>query len=104
MSSGFKTPISVKEAIDKIHNRDFLLPAIQRKFIWSSSQVELLFDSIMRGYPINSFMFWEIRDKNMKSEYRFYEFLKEYREFYNENNEEMMLVYKYGHKIRFSVY
>lgn len=89
MSSGFKTPISVKEAIDKIHNREFLLPAIQRKFIWSSSQVELLFDSIMRGYPINSFMFWEIRDKNMKSEYRFYEFLKEYREFYNENNEEI---------------
>jgi uncharacterized protein with ParB-like and HNH nuclease domain len=89
MSSGFKTPISVKEAIDRVHNRDFLLPAIQRKFIWSSSQVELLFDSIMRGYPISSFMFWEIKDEKMKSEYKFYEFLKEYREFYKENNEEI---------------
>lgn len=85
--SGFKTPITVREAMEKIHNRDFLLPAIQRKFVWSHTQVELLFDSIMRGYPINSFMFWEIKDSKMKSEYKFYDFLQEYREFYKENNE-----------------
>lgn len=55
--SGFQTPISIKEAINKIVERKYLLPAIQRKFVWSASKVEALFDSIMQGYPINSFMF-----------------------------------------------
>lgn len=86
MASGFKNPITIKEAIDNIHNRKYLLPAIQRKFTWSSSQVEMLFDSILRGYPINSFMLWKIADENIKSNYKFYEFIREFREFYKENN------------------
>ena len=57
MSSGFKSPITIKDAIDNIHSRKYLLPAIQREFTWSSEQIEMLFDSIMRDYPINSFMF-----------------------------------------------
>ena len=56
-NSGFKTPISISDAIEYIEQRKFLLPAIQRKFVWSSEQIEVLFDSIMRDYPINSFSF-----------------------------------------------
>ena len=88
--SGFKTPITIKEAIDKIHSRDFLLPAIQRKFVWKHDQIELLFDSIMRGYPINSFMFWEIKNEEMKASYRFYDFIQEFRQLYKENNPEII--------------
>ncbi|MBK8920298.1 MAG: DUF262 domain-containing protein [Saprospirales bacterium] len=50
MASGFKDPISIKEAVDNIFERKYLLPAIQRKFVWSSDQIEMLFDSILRGY------------------------------------------------------
>lgn len=89
MSSGFQTPIKIKDVIDKIHNRQYLLPAIQRKFTWSSEQIEMLFDSIMRGYPINSFMMWKIKDAEIKSGYKFYEFLTEYREFFKENNNDI---------------
>ncbi len=89
MSSGFQSPITIKDAVDNIHSRKFLLPAIQRKFTWSSGQVEMLFDSIMRGYPINSFMFWKITDNKIKSNYKFYEFIKEFREFFAENNEDI---------------
>ena len=71
MSSGFKQPITIKEAIDNIYNRYYLIPAIQRKFTWSSEQIEMLFDSIMRGYPISSFMFWKICEPNLKSDYKF---------------------------------
>lgn len=35
--SGFQTPISIKEAINKIVERKYLLPAIQRKFVWSAT-------------------------------------------------------------------
>lgn len=86
MSSGFATPITIKDAIDNIVDRSYLLPAIQRKFVWSSDKIEVLFDSIMRGYPINSFMFWEVKDPKIKNEFKFYQFLTEYRQFFKEDN------------------
>lgn len=86
MSSGFSTPITIKDAIDKIVARQYLIPAIQRKFVWSSDKVETLFDSIMRGYPINSFMFWEIKEQSIKNDFKFYQFLTEYRQFFKEDN------------------
>ena len=86
MSSGFKNPITIKQAIGSIYNRHYLLPAIQRKFVWSSEQIEMLFDSIMRDYPINSFMFWEVTSDKVKNKFKFYEFIREYRQKYNEDN------------------
>jgi len=86
MASGFQPNITIKEAIEHIDRREYLLPAIQRKFVWSASQIETLFDSIMRGYPINSFMFWHITDNDIKKDFKFYEFISEYREFFKEDN------------------
>lgn len=86
MASGFATPITVKDTIDYIDEGIYLLPAIQRKFVWSSDQIEVLFDSIMRGYPINSFMFWEVKEDKIKNEFKFYRFLSEYRQFFKEDN------------------
>lgn len=86
MPSGFAKPITIKNAIDNIVSRKYLIPAIQRKFVWSSYQIELLFDSIMRGYPINSFMFWEINTPELKNSFKFYQFLTEYRQFFKEDN------------------
>lgn len=92
MGSGFQTPITIKNAIDKIYQREFLIPAIQRKFVWKSYQIEMLFDSILRGYPINSFMFWKISDSQIKSGFKFYGFLPEFRERYSENNKDINTV------------
>lgn len=86
MSSGFAKPIKIIDAIENIVARKYLLPAIQRRFVWSSDKVESLFDSILRGYPINSFMFWSITDDRIKNEFKFYEFLTTYREFFKVNN------------------
>lgn len=86
MQSGFKYPISISDAIANIESRKFLLPAIQRKFVWSSGQIEVLFDSIMRDYPINSFMMWNVTSEKTKNSYKFYEFLKEYRAFFKDEN------------------
>jgi len=86
MPNGFQQPITIKEAIDNINARKYLLPAIQRQFVWTEEQIELLFDSIMRDYPINSFMTWKIFDNTIKSSYKFYEFLREYREWFQTEN------------------
>lgn len=85
-NSSFKYPITISDAISNIESRKYLLPAIQRKFVWSSEQIEVLFDSIMRDYPINSFMMWNVTSDKTKNSYKFYEFLKEYREFFQDEN------------------
>lgn len=86
MASGFAKPITIIEAIENIVARKYLLPAIQRRFVWSSDKIETLFDSILQGYPINSFMFWSITDPSVKNSFKFYEFLTSYRQFFKENN------------------
>ena len=47
-------------------NQNHFLPAIQREFVWQPHQISALFDSIMRGYPISSFLLWEL-DPELKT-------------------------------------
>ncbi len=81
----FVEPITIREAIDSVHKKKYLLPAIQREFVWSTYQIERLFDSLMRDYPISSFLFWEVDKENIKN-YQFYEFVREYHERDNTHN------------------
>ena len=37
---------------------DLGLPDIQRPFVWKDAKVRDLFDSIYRGFPIGSYLFW----------------------------------------------
>ena len=78
--------ITIREAMEKIASNTYVLPAIQRKFVWRPDQIETLFDSILRNYPINSFMFWEITENKLKQNYKFYSFIKDYADRYNEDN------------------
>ena len=57
----YEKPITVKEAITSIQNQEYILPAIQREFVWNTKQIELLFDSILRDYPISTFLFWKVK-------------------------------------------
>ena len=84
----FQIPITISEAIKNIENHKYLLPAIQREFEWSHTKIEWLFDSIMRNYPIGSFLFWRV-EGSTKSDYKFYKFLLDYKEKYKTHNEEI---------------
>ena len=79
--------VTIHEALLNIGDRTYLLPAIQRKFVWKSEQIEKLFDSILQGYPINTFMLWQITDKRIKNNFKFYDFLQDYIEHFHEDNE-----------------
>lgn len=78
--------ITIKEAMNNVATNQYLLPAIQRKFVWEIEQVEMLFDSILRNYPINSFMYWKITDEKIKQNYKFYTFIKDYARKFHEDN------------------
>ncbi|HEU5001546.1 MAG TPA: DUF262 domain-containing protein [Actinomycetota bacterium] len=69
----------MKKVLDKIHDRSYVLPAIQREFVWSTDQIRMLFDSLLRGYPIGSFLFWDV-GPTLASQFRFYDFLVNYHE------------------------
>jgi uncharacterized protein with ParB-like and HNH nuclease domain len=87
MWMSFQTPITISAAIRNIECNQYLLPAIQREFKWSHEKIEWLFDSIMRNYPISSFLFWRV-EGDTKSNYKFYQFLKEYKQRYKTHNDE----------------
>ena len=45
--------------IEEIRHGKIALPDIQRPFVWSATQVRDLFDSMYRGFPVGTLMFWE---------------------------------------------
>jgi uncharacterized protein with ParB-like and HNH nuclease domain len=55
-------------------NERFFLPAIQREFVWQPDQIIQLFDSLMRNYPISTFLFWELSDEN-RDKWEIYKFI-----------------------------
>lgn len=70
--------MTIGEVLQNITQMRFVLPGIQRRYEWSPEQIERLFDSLMREYPINSFMLWRVKDRKILQQYRFYQFLRDY--------------------------
>lgn len=62
-----------------IHKREYLMPAIQREFVWDTTQIVRLVDSLMRGYPVGSFLLWQVEPSTAQS-YTFYDFLTHFHE------------------------
>jgi uncharacterized protein with ParB-like and HNH nuclease domain len=75
----FEAPITIKQVIDNIDKKEYLLPAIQREFVWDTEQIERLFDSLMRDYPIGAFLFWHV-DRKKTGNYQYYEFIRDFHE------------------------
>lgn len=69
--------ISIGNLLTDINSRYFL-PAIQRPYVWGADQVITLIDSLLKGYPISSFMFWSI-DQALKRELKIYNFIENWK-------------------------
>ena len=53
------TGYSLTHLIEDIKHGNIALPDIQRPFVWKALQVRDLFDSLYRGYPVGTLLFWE---------------------------------------------
>ncbi len=73
----YQAPITVKTALDRIWKHEYVLPAIQREFVWKPDQIYALFDSLMQGFPVGSFLFWKIERDTAKA-FQFFDFSREY--------------------------
>lgn len=70
-------PITINQAMTYIENNQYLLPAFQRDFVWKAEQIEKLFDSLMRGYPTSSMLFWKVNGET-RTKWKFYKFIKSF--------------------------
>ncbi|WP_121059861.1 DUF262 domain-containing protein [Helicobacter pylori] len=83
---------SIKDVVDELNIRYFL-PDIQREYVWlkkaDEKKIEQLFDSILRGYPIGSFLFWKLQKEDIaksdeqdsdKLNFQLYQFITNYDE------------------------
>ena len=68
---------TIRETLRSIEKNEYVLPAIQREFVWSTGQICALFDSLLQGYPFGEFLFWQI-DAEQSAEYRYYGFVLDY--------------------------
>lgn len=49
--------------ISNIEQGQIKIPQFQRKFVWSIEETAGLIDSILKGYPIGTFIIWETNDR-----------------------------------------
>jgi hypothetical protein len=45
-----------------IDSGEIKLPMFQREFVWDKEQSAKLIDSLLKGYPIGTFIFWKTRE------------------------------------------
>jgi uncharacterized protein with ParB-like and HNH nuclease domain len=86
----YETPITIAEVMKNISADRYVLPSIQREYVWDTDQIETLFDSLMRNYPIGTFLFWEINKEHV-NDYDFYGFIRNYHEKKFEHNKKINL-------------
>ena len=75
----FQPAVPIAKILEGIHSSEYVLPAIQREFVWKTDQIEKLFDSLLRGYPIGAFLFWKV-NAEQAAKFTFYDFITDYHE------------------------
>ena len=70
------TPERISDVIRKV-NRDVYLPAIQRELVWGTDRMERLFDSIMSDFPMGSFLYWRLEERN-RDQWPIYNFVQNF--------------------------
>lgn len=87
----YKPGGTIKAALEQIDKNRYVLPAIQREFVWSPDQICRLFDSLMQGYPFGTFLLWNVEPEN-NEKFKFYGFVQHYHQRDNPHCPELTLL------------
>ena len=58
-----KAEATVEELVGMIERKELRLPEMQRRYIWRSTRVRDLLDSLYRGYPSGAILLWETEEQ-----------------------------------------
>lgn len=61
--------LSIRKIIEKTISGELRIPSFQRGFVWEPEKVAFFIDSLFKGYPIGSLLFWET-DERLENERR----------------------------------
>jgi hypothetical protein len=75
----YQSGLTIKDALESVSKNLYVLPAIQREFVWKPEQISRLFDSLMQGYPFGTFLFWKVEPEK-SAQFKFYGFVQNYHE------------------------
>ncbi|HHT5657834.1 TPA: GmrSD restriction endonuclease domain-containing protein [Klebsiella pneumoniae] len=53
---------TVREILDSVYRGQIRIPAFQRGFVWDPDRVAFLIDSIYKGYPFGSLLYWRTNE------------------------------------------
>lgn len=60
---GYESPLTIADVVKDMSANKYVLPSIQREFVWSTSQIEKLFDSVMQVTVLETKVFPELQEK-----------------------------------------
>lgn len=63
MASLENIPIKYSDLISEIETGQVKIPQFQRKFVWGINSSAKLLDSIIKGYPIGTFIYWRTNER-----------------------------------------
>lgn len=75
----YQSGLTIKDALEAVSKNHYVLPAIQREFVWKPEQICRLFDSLMQGYPFGTFLFWKVEPEK-SSDFKFFGFVQNFHE------------------------
>ncbi|WP_186126950.1 GmrSD restriction endonuclease domain-containing protein [Burkholderia gladioli] len=55
--------ITIRQLLQRISDGEVRVPAFQRDFVWEPDRVQFLMDSIYKGYPIGTVLFWRTKEQ-----------------------------------------
>lgn len=64
-----KAEATVEELVGMIERGELRLPEMQRRYVWRSTRVSDLVDSLYRGYPSGAILLWNSDEKVPQQEF-----------------------------------
>lgn len=53
----------IRQLLNRISEGEIRIPAFQREFVWEPDRIQFLMDSIYKGFPIGTLLFWRTREQ-----------------------------------------
>jgi len=73
----YPSRLTIREALESVSKNVYVLPPIQRAFVCNPEHICRLFEGLMRGRPLGTFLFWRIAPEQT-ARFKFYGFLQHY--------------------------
>lgn len=58
--------VSIEDVVGWVKSGEIAIPEIQRPFVWSTTKVRDLIDSLYKGFPIGYIIIWKNPDVKLK--------------------------------------